>query len=206
MSGEGVIPAEALAMGGWNFDINPAIADQQDVPDRLWRTMVANRGSNGTTAPAWYRRACLECLQPANLSHHNDLSIASLKQRRDPSTPSTMILFLDRVQETVFNRRFFTTTPNSGTQKTQIFGLGSKWVHRGDIICILFGCSVPVILREVDEPDNYHHEFIGECYAHGVMEGEACSDTLPDWPDCLDWPYNLPKPRDENFIKKYLLK
>lgn len=39
----------------------------------------------------------------------------------------------------------------------------------GDMICILFGCSVPVLIRNVED----HHMFIGDCYIHGLMFGET---------------------------------
>ncbi len=40
----------------------------------------------------------------------------------------------------------------------------------GDMICVLFGCSVPVVLRK---RDGGPYEFVGECYLHGFMDGEA---------------------------------
>jgi hypothetical protein len=40
----------------------------------------------------------------------------------------------------------------------------------GDKICILFGGCVPFVLR--DTGDGYF-KFIGECYIHGIMDGEA---------------------------------
>lgn len=39
-----------------------------------------------------------------------------------------------------------------------------------DVICILFGCSVPVVLRELEKEI---FEFVGECYVDGYMDGEA---------------------------------
>lgn len=45
--------------------------------------------------------------------------------------------------------------------------MGSKV---GDIICILFGGGVPFALRESGEG---YYRFIGECYVHGIMDGEA---------------------------------
>jgi hypothetical protein len=41
---------------------------------------------------------------------------------------------------------------------------------RGDLICVLFGCDTPVLLRKIDE---YHYTFVGECYTHGIMYGES---------------------------------
>ena len=38
-----------------------------------------------------------------------------------------------------------------------------------DLIVILLGCAVPVVLRREDN----HLKFIGTCYVHGIMQGEA---------------------------------
>lgn len=43
------------------------------------------------------------------------------------------------------------------------------YIRRGDIVAILFGCQVPVLLRK--HGDSY--DFIGTCYVHGIMQGEA---------------------------------
>ena len=39
----------------------------------------------------------------------------------------------------------------------------------GDRICVLSGCSIPVILRQKGD----YHILIGECYVHGIMDGQA---------------------------------
>jgi len=48
-------------------------------------------------------------------------------------------------------------------------GLGSRLAQPRDLICVLFGCSVPVILRKIDD----YYMFIGESYVHGIMDGEV---------------------------------
>ncbi|GCB18024.1 heterokaryon incompatibility protein 6, OR allele [Aspergillus awamori] len=48
-------------------------------------------------------------------------------------------------------------------------GLVPPGTQEGDLICVLYGCSVPVILRK--QGDNYI--FVGESYVHGIMDGEA---------------------------------
>ncbi|KAL5325717.1 hypothetical protein ACEPPN_006847 [Leptodophora sp. 'Broadleaf-Isolate-01'] len=48
-------------------------------------------------------------------------------------------------------------------------GLGPVPAKKGDMICVLYGCSVPVILRKVEK----HYILVGECYVHGLMDGEA---------------------------------
>ena len=45
-----------------------------------------------------------------------------------------------------------------------------------DIICVLFGCSVPVVLRRgatSDATGKVSYKFIGEAYLHGFMDAEA---------------------------------
>ena len=47
------------------------------------------------------------------------------------------------------------------------------------VICVLFGASVPVVLRADFVGDNSDFRLIGECYVDGIMEGEAMnSPTL----------------------------
>lgn len=51
-----------------------------------------------------------------------------------------------------------------------------KDTEEADIVCILWGCSVPVILR----PHDGNYEFIGECYVNGitaVMDGHAADEA-----------------------------
>jgi hypothetical protein len=45
--------------------------------------------------------------------------------------------------------------------------------RKGDIVCVLFGCDMPVILRK---KAGNRHVFVGVYYAKGVMQGEAMSD------------------------------
>jgi hypothetical protein len=50
------------------------------------------------------------------------------------------------------------------------------WVPRaavaGDIICIFAGGEVPFIIRPLEGHSDYY-ELVGECYIHGIMQGEA---------------------------------
>jgi hypothetical protein len=53
-------------------------------------------------------------------------------------------------------------------------GLAPMTARPGDAVCILFGGHVPFILRE---RENSEHAMIGECYVHGIMDGEAMGNT-----------------------------
>lgn len=172
---EGMIFRECLEMGGWRDD--DAL---ESVPERLWRTLVADRGPNGTNAPSWYHRACMQCL--SSVTPNGDLSPSALMALN--STPSTMVSFLERVQRVIWDRKFLRTEEGieNGKEKKSLFGLAPTRAMEGDIICILFGCSVPVVLREHITADDHYFEFIGESYIHGMMDGEAVAKKRPEWP------------------------
>ena len=58
------------------------------------------------------------------------------------------------------------------TTETGYLGLAPIAVCQGDVVAILFGCKCPVVLRPYRD-DMYN--VIGECYIHGLMDGEILS-------------------------------
>lgn len=158
----GLLTQECLEMGGWKG----RDGGQDGIPDELWQTLVAGRGPQGGQPQTFYNRACWDCFCLANPS--GDINMASLIA--DPKTPSILKDFLKRVQSIVWNRLFFRS------DRKKLFGLGPKGTKVNDLICILFGCSVPVILRAQLDPHSLqtmHYEVVGECYIYGMMDGEA---------------------------------
>jgi hypothetical protein len=171
---QGMILQECLEMGGWSDEDG-----LENVPDSLWRTFVADRGPDGKSAPSWYRRACLECL--THITQNGDLSTGALMENQN--TPTTMVTFLKRVQRVVWNRKFFRSRGGVyQDEREQLFGLAPTKSQVGDLIVILFGCSVPVILREFHARDDHYFELVGEAYVHGMMDGEAFSREKPEYP------------------------
>ncbi|OQO03798.1 hypothetical protein B0A48_10438 [Cryoendolithus antarcticus] len=87
--------------------------------------------------------------------------------------PEMVRTYLKRVQEVIWNRCFIEAQPEGislGTNKRH--GLGPSDSQFGDIVCILYGCTVPCLLREcADSPGSYR--LIGECYVYGLMDGRA---------------------------------
>lgn len=48
-------------------------------------------------------------------------------------------------------------------------GLAPVGSMPGDAICVVQGCSIPLVMR----PKGDHWILIGESYVHGIMDGEA---------------------------------
>jgi hypothetical protein len=171
----GLIPRGALEVGGWAQG-----SSAEDAPNDLWRIMVANRGPNGSIAPAWYRRAFVETLR--YVDKNGDLDTNRVKHLEQ--TPKTIISFLNRLQQVVLNRCVFQADIfGSGLIGrgfgSSMIGLGDGNIGYHDEVHILPGCSVPVVLRH----EGSFYSLVAECYLHGVMEGEAADALQTAQPD-----------------------
>ncbi|PVH88832.1 HET-domain-containing protein [Cadophora sp. DSE1049] len=74
-------------------------------------------------------------------------------------------IYLRLVEDYCSERQFFIT-------RKGYMGLGPKGILPGDTVCILFGGDTPYVLRETESC----WKFVGECYVHGLMKGEAVRD------------------------------
>lgn len=160
----GVISRPALELCGWKKG-----KGEKDI-DQVWRILVANRGPSGTNPPNWYRRACQACLDWYDNEPEDTFNTNNLKNI--PGTPAGKVEFLDRVQQVVWNRNVIRIHDTAGRK---LIGIAPLESQKSDIICIFFGCSVPVVLEPQPNGD---YRFVGECYVHGVMDGEAV-DPIP---------------------------
>ena len=79
-----------------------------------------------------------------------------------PVSADVSFAFEQSIQIMQAGRRLITTTKG-------YIGLAPSGVKRGDKVCVLLGCHVPMILRAV----HGHYQVIGDAYVHGMMHGEA---------------------------------
>ena len=53
----------------------------------------------------------------------------------------------------------------------------------GDEVCILLGGSAPFVLRHADRSHhidvNDYYTLVGDCYLHGIMNGELMHQPIP---------------------------
>ena len=211
---EGNVPRDWLELGGWNDTT-------KDPPESFWRTLVADRDEKGHNPPSYYRRACKHVF--AQRVERGSLNTERLIGNEDSRI---MANFLKRVQAVVWMRSLVKT------KRDHQLGLAPNGVRVGDYICILRGCSVPVLMREASDPamaffggpnqyssrrllvgEEVHHStnavpqtpispttvknpsyrftkqvpchLIGECYIHGMMDGEAFkvrdAEKIDEW-------------------------
>lgn len=78
--------------------------------------------------------------------------------------------FIDETQGALKHKRLLIT------QEGRI-GMAPHQARKGDMVCILLGCRVPVLLRERQEGG---YELVGEAYVQGIMDGESVTDENID--------------------------
>jgi hypothetical protein len=94
-------------------------------------------------------------------------NMRSLKTKEDEELLNKMVT----VVGALVDRRVFVT-------KEGYLGLGPENTQVGDQVFILGGSNVPFILRSVQNnmmgKSKAGHRIIGDCYIHGIMDGEIC--------------------------------
>lgn len=138
VSQAGAIPASWLDLAGWSKARRSRGPhdDPGDPPDELWRTLVADRGMHNRNPPYYYMRACKETIMKGGLRSNAVDTGALIYNERN----SIIAEFCRRVQAVIWNRALIRTEKGA-------LGLASECVKKGDWICIIYGCTVPVILR-----------------------------------------------------------
>jgi hypothetical protein len=161
---QGTVPQEWLDMAGWkDTSTSP--------PDAFWRTLVADRGHDGGNPPLYWQLACMQAYaQRPTDDDLNTEKLMTINSRPKAIAEKVVVEYLHRVQAVVWMRRLMVTAERN------TLGLVPAKAKKKDLICIFAGLSVPVVLRKV-EGDKLKGEFsyklIGECYVHGMMDGEA---------------------------------
>jgi hypothetical protein len=164
----------------------PVSGGAVDTPCALWRTLCADRDENGDPAPRVYQTAMFHLLhmtshpgaEQENAGNSNILGLLSdidIEEVLDgDDVPEHIRNYLMVVGGVVWNRRAF-RCKYSGITKGPLVGLAPQGANVGDLVCILLGCSVPVVLRELPGPDDEGartYELVGEAFVYGGIDGD----------------------------------
>ena len=149
-------------------------SEPSELPDIVWRTLCANRDGKGQPAHSVYSIAMSELLQIVR-KVSGSISSIDVEELLDTGISDDVGEYLRVVREVVWNRRVF-RGQGIGSNNGLMVGLIPQFAQEGDKLCILFGCSVPLVLRKhVAERESgaTAWQLIGEAYIHGYMDGQG---------------------------------
>lgn len=152
------------------FDANLMLASQEEKENKLYRYHARAH----TTQPELFDRVWDYARGKVSAVTIDTEELLEL------GVPEDVKDFLQTVRNVVWNRRMFRATRRDGGRKPLV-GIIPRYTRVGDKLCIIYGCSVPVVLRKLmAEGGRPYWQLIGEAYVHGYMDGEALSALSPE--------------------------
>jgi Heterokaryon incompatibility protein (HET) len=173
-----VIPAEGFGV----LDLDDSLFDQSD----LWRILCADRDDEGNKAPPSFGFAFMEWISRAQVARHavpprpSTISVDVEELLQADSLSEHGKRYFTAVRDVVWNRRTF-EAKREGIG-LPVVGLAPQDAKPGDHVCILYGCSVPVVLIKYsgnDGGDSYG-QLVGDAYVHDFMDGEGIQSLSLD--------------------------
>ena len=125
-----------------------AISETVNVIFKSWYSINKAFEIHGRALSQWFRISTAVPSRPER--DMNDLTDEELR-------------FLEKIMLATMHKRLLFTHEG-------YIGMAPYDTMKGDKVCLLFGCRVPVVLRERTDGG---FELIGEVYVHGIMKGEA---------------------------------
>lgn len=171
----------------------PSDENLVDIVAKLWRTLVLDRNDLQGLPPENWARLLFTTLLHLDQANDVDLDYESscVKRWYDRNKPfkicgSTTLEDIvsmqgnrssnissaeddDAMAEIRARICLITNLKRFSSTKKGHLALMPADTRRGDIVAILFDCDLPVVLR----PRERQYAFVGCCYVHGIMEGQA---------------------------------
>lgn len=141
----------------------PDAESKKTVSNEFWRTMIAGKGPNGQNPPLSYELVCQKLFDS-----EDGINLIMVRDRE----PDNDVLksFINRVLSVIWNRKL------ARTVRLGRLALLPYEAKKDHVICILYGCSVPVLLEKTKLKTSTGDdiwELVGECYVYEMMAGEA---------------------------------
>jgi hypothetical protein len=157
----------------------PLSADDKTILEEVWNIWLKDVAP-GQTYPTGELLASA-CAWTLNIGRLQD---------KFKGSPFVSLADAQRAFECLEQKREFVLDPNVRLHKSPImedgylfrtnegyFGFSAIEVTPGDKVCVLLGCPLPVLLRGQSFDK---HLFVACAYLHGLMDGEALLEPLPE--------------------------
>ncbi|KAJ1327037.1 protein SERAC1 [Microdochium nivale] len=191
-----VIPKDCLDILGLDLAATTTATAQHS--DALWRTLCADGSRSGRADKSSFSQAFAQSLllsttSPAGSEEPQDFASIDVEELLASRLQPNVHEYLEVVRDTIWNRRTCRLEPcrppvmaesaDASSETGALVGLVPQHARRGDMLCVLYGCSVPVVLRKIlpssQERGGTGWHLVGDAYVDGMMDGEALERGLP---------------------------
>ena len=138
----------------------------EPIEEVLWRTWTCNRTFEGTTPLASFGQAFTALQTCLKMSS----SAAEIVQT-DPETNAYWQALSLQASSFIAATNRWALRLNLCVTKNKYLGHVPITANAGDLICVILGAGAPFVIRP--DPTGNTYQLIGECYVHGMMNGEA---------------------------------
>lgn len=143
----------------------------EDILDAFIRTLVVSDGFFLDLPRERLRAYYTAWRKYWRIARVNDTDLIHSIYESNTSEESTLATqFLQSQLKAAYGRRFFTTSK-------KYMGLAQSGVRIGQTVVILHGGKTPYLLQRAG---GRGYRFVGECYIHGLMNGEALTKSIAE--------------------------
>ena len=163
---------KAKAVSSYASPDEASFEEMDNIREAFWRTIIADsivEGSadfpavNDRSQSSHGTRPDKKFCRIGEIFTNNDKLVRDIESEFETSGGKPHYDFVRAIESAIADRLFFLS--DSGWM-----GLAPAAAMKGDLVCILIGGATPFVLRPVGES---FYQLIGECYVHGMMDGEA---------------------------------
>jgi hypothetical protein len=154
----------------------------EDPSDVEWRTCIGNRvkaiAKDGPFLGAWsgeFSEPSPDLRQAYNSQKAmHQIMLSNNSRVPDPGTSAYREFLVLEASSLQYAQQRIDTRSGRLLCRTQVgyVGLVPRFTIPGDLICIVYGCPVPLVVRNSDTRKGAYR-LVGECYVHGIMKGES---------------------------------
>jgi hypothetical protein len=172
-----VLGSQAFEWKAFVENANPTYLTGEPIDDVLWRTLIGG---------------CVDAAKCDDM-RESFKAFMTIREvlRENPQSPQEIDAILERESIDPDEFREYTWKQQSFQSEIhhsrRIFwtgngflGLGPVSARVGDVVCVFKGGRVPYVVRKIPDGSGCFN-FIGDCYVHAIMHGEAVESGCFTW-------------------------
>jgi hypothetical protein len=154
----------------------------QSAQEVLWRTLTGDRTTTERPIPQHHMRHIERCHRVVRASYDCFINNGNTFAPGSDTPPEFSGIFANVEDAAAFAAAMHDSPLLIGgmhyvrtlcVTNNHLLALVPQLTRPKDIICLIFGGQVPFVLRPINNGAEIRYRLVGECYLHGLMDGEG---------------------------------